>query len=227
MIIDDDPELLQLVELVFSRAGAQVYTAASGSKGLRQFYAHQPDLVLLDVIMPKMDGWEVCRHIHQLSDVPLIMLTALSQDDQTIPGLACGADDYVTKPFNSKVLLARVRAVMRRAMQPHPAKKPITYSDSYLMVDLDKHLVSVRGQAVKLSATEHRLLACLLQNAGRLLTYQQILKNVWGEGFWNNSEYIHTYIWYLRQKLEKDPHNPNYLLTEHGLGYRFKKRASN
>jgi two-component system KDP operon response regulator KdpE len=223
LIIDDDPTLLGIAELIFSRAGGQVYTATSGQEGLCQFYAHRPDLVLLDVMMPDMDGWQVCERIRQLSDVPIIMLTALGQDDDIMRGLDCGADDYVTKPFSLKVLAARARAILRRAALPSVTEKPATYSNGYLTIDLGQRQVVVRGEPLKLTPTEYRLLAYLLRNAGRVLTFQQILESVWGWEYQGNAEYVHVYTSRLRQKLEEDPKNPQYLLTEHGVGYSFRK----
>lgn len=225
LIIDDDPELLQLVDLIFSRAGSRVFTAVNGREGLRQFYAHQPDLVILDLMIPDMDGWEICRQIRQLSDVPLIMLTVINREAEIIRGLNYGADDYVTKPFNPEVLLARARATLRRAALPPPLEAPSVYNDGYLMIDLKQHRVAVGGQIVKLTTTEYRLLAYLFQNANQALTYQQILESVWGEVYQGNTEYVHVYIRFLRRKLEADPGNPTYLLTEHGVGYRFETQV--
>lgn len=224
LVIDDDPRLLKLVELIFSQAKAQVYTASNGQEGLFQFYAHQPDLVILDLMLPKMDGWEICRRIRQVSQVPLIMLTGLGQGDNIIRGLVnCGADDYITKPFSSDVLLARAQAVLRRTALPATAAKPVTYGDNYLTIASTERRVFVRGKPVKLSNTEYRLLIYLAQNAGRVLTFRQILDHVWG-GLRDNIEYIHVYISHLRQKLEEDPHHPSYILTEYGVGYRFEKQ---
>jgi DNA-binding response OmpR family regulator len=225
LVIDDDAQLLQLVALIFTRAGSQVYTALSGSEGLRQFYDHQPDLVILDLMMPKMDGWEVCRRIRELSPVPLIILTALDQDTNIIRGLACGADDYVVKPFNPEVLLARAQAVLRRAGLPPAMDASPTYDDDYLTIDLGERRVLVQGEIVRLTATEYRLLAYLVRYANRVLSFDQILQNIWGEDYRGNTAYVHVYIRRLREKLEVDPRNPTYLLTEYGIGYQFEKRS--
>ena len=225
LVVDDDPELLELLTLVLSRAGAQVYTAAGGREGLQQFYACQPDLVILDLMMDKMDGWEVCRQIRRLFDVPIIMLTVLREEKDMVRGLDCGADDYVTKPFNVNVLLARVRAALRRGALSAATERPLVYSDGYLTLDLDRRRVLVDGEPVRLSVTEHRLLACLFSNAGRVLTFQQILERVWGERGAGQVEYVHSYIWYLRQKLEQDPKQPRYLLSERGVGYWFERQV--
>ncbi|MBI1879781.1 MAG: response regulator transcription factor [Chloroflexi bacterium] len=223
LIIDDDPRLLGLIELIFGYAEAKVYTATNGPEALRQFYAYQPDLVLLDLMLPEMDGWEICRRIRQFSQVPLIMLTALSQDEEIIRGLVdYGADDYITKPVGSQVLLARAEALLRR-MAPSPPKELPLYSDSYLTIPWNEHRIYVKGKPVKLSGIEYQLLVYLAQNAGQVLTYQQILDNVWSESR-DNTEYVHVYISHLRQKLEADPRHPIYLLTEYGLGYSFEKQ---
>lgn len=223
LAVDDDPEMLRLLEHFLSRAGYQVYTAADGQEGLCQFRAHPPDLVILDLMMPTMNGWQTCSQIRRFSTVPIIILTALRWDEDIVRGLDCGAVDYVTKPFSPIVLLARVRAALRQATLTQ-ATSPVIYDDGYLAVDLNECRVSVRRNPVKLSATEYRLLAYLLQNASRLLTTQQILEHVWGRAYEDETDCVRVYIWHLRQKLEQDVSNPRYLLTEHGVGYRFQKQ---
>jgi len=223
LIIDDDPGMLRLLEQIFSRAGYQVQVATNGREGLCQFNDHQPDLVILDVMMPIMDGWQTCSYIRRLANTPIIMLTALGWEDDVIRGLDSGAVDYVVKPFSSKVLLARAKVALRQAKPPSKPEKPALYDDGYLTIDLDEHRVFVRGEPLRLTATEYRLLAYLFQNAGKLLTPQQILENVWGWTREDDGECVRVYIWHLRRKLEQDPKNPQYLLTEHGTGYRFLK----
>jgi DNA-binding response OmpR family regulator len=224
LVIDDDPDMVVLVKLLFSRAGAEVYTALDGREGLRQFGVCRPDLVLLDVMMPVLDGWETCRHLVRLSDVPIIFLTARTQEDDVIRGLECGAVDYVTKPFSTKVLLARASAALRTVDAGPAERRNGHYDDGYLNVDLEARRVLVEGKLVQLTATEFRLLAFLFENAGRVLTYGQILEHVWGWECQGSTEYVHVYVWHLRQKLEQDPRHPSYLLTEHGVGYRFESR---
>jgi two-component system KDP operon response regulator KdpE len=226
LVVDDDVDLLELLTMVLSRAKARVYTAPEGREGLRKFYAHQPDLVILDLMLPDLHGREVCRQIRQLSAVPIIILTVLTGEEETILGLDCGADDYVTKPFSVDVLLARVRAALRREVMSATTAWLLVYSDDYLTIDLNRRRVLVEGEPVKLSATEYRLLAFLLQNAGRVLSIGQILQQVWGPGCAGRVEYVHTYIWNLRQKLEQDPRQPRYLLSEHGVGYCFEKQGA-
>jgi two-component system KDP operon response regulator KdpE len=224
LVIDDEPALCRLLKDTLGHAGYQIYTAATGPEGLQQFSAHQPDLVILDIMMPDMDGWEVCRRIRRHSDVPVIMLTALSEETEIIRGLGCGADDYVTKPFSSSVLLARTEAVLRRATRSFPTRDLIIYSDGYLTIDLEAHRVLIRTHPIKLSETEYRLLAHLFQNAGRVLTFREILERVWGQACRYNVEYVHVYMSHLRQKLEENPQAPVYLLSEYGVGYRFEKQ---
>ena len=222
LIIDDDENICDIVEVSFSDAGAKTYVASHGKEGLQQFFAHRPDLVILDVMMPEMDGWMVCQQIRLFSDVPIIMLTALQQDNEIIRGLDYGADDFISKPFSTKVLLARARALLRRTEIPSASEN--SYNDGYLSIDLEKRQVLVNGTLVKLTATEFRLLAYLLQNARQVLTYSQILESVWGPEYRDNSDYVHVYLSHLRKKIEEDPRNPRYLLTEHGVGYRFQKQ---
>lgn len=224
LIVEDDKNLRHLLTKVISREGAEVYAAADGDEGLRRFFEHRPDLVLLDIMMPGQDGWAVYNQIRRLADTPIIFLTALGNEDDIVKGLDRGAVDYITKPFSTPVLLARVRAALRQTTKRPIANNSTVYDDGYLTIDLDQHQVRVRKEPVKLTSTEFRLLAYLFENAGRMLSFKQILRNVWGDGYQSNIEYIHAYVWRLRNKLEEDPANPIYLLTEHGLGYRFEKQ---
>jgi len=225
LVVDDDFHARRLIERSFTKAGAEVYTAADGRAGLRQFYAHRPDLVILDVMMPEMDGYEACRQIRMLSDVPVIMLTALKDDDQIIHGLDCGADDFVSKPIGGQVLLARVWAILRRSKPAFEAERRITYNDKHIEVDLEAHRVNVEGKEVRLTPKEFQLLAYLLQNAGRARTFDQILENVWGWEYQGSMDYVHVYVSHLRGKIEEDPKNPRYIQSVHGVGYRFEKQA--
>ncbi len=224
LIVDDDPELCEIAELVFARAGAEVYIASDGREGLRQFRACDPHLVLLDVMMPVLDGWQTCAELCRLSNVPIIFVTVLQREDDIVRGLDCGAVDYVTKPFKPKVLLARSRAALRQAGVLSGNGMPAVYDDGFLIVDLGDRRVRVAGEPVQLTATEFRLLSYLIENPGRLLTYQQILEHVWGWDCQGSADYVHVYVWHLRQKLEQDPRRPSYLLTERGVGYRFEPR---
>ncbi|MBC8248453.1 MAG: response regulator transcription factor [Anaerolineales bacterium] len=223
LIIDDDDKLVEAVELYLNKAGYDIITAADGLQGIQQMYSQRPDLIILDVMMPTMDGWETCRRIREISDVPVIMLTARGQESDRVMGLKLGADDYVAKPFSLKELEARVEAVLRRARLLPPAQGRILYADDELVIDSERLEVNKGGERVQLTATKQRLLFYLAENAGRVLTNEQILETVWGAEYVNEADYVKLYIWRLRQKIEEDPHQPKYILTERGLGYRFAK----
>ncbi|MCP4141811.1 MAG: response regulator transcription factor [Chloroflexi bacterium] len=225
LIIDDDAQLRRLMEYPLSKEGANVVLATNGKDGLRQLYSEKPDLVILDVMMPEMDGWETCKNIRQLSDVPIMMVTARGKEDDIIRGLDLGADDYITKPFQVKVLVARVRATLRRANLKPERESKVSYSDDYLTVDIEAHRIFAAGEPVKLTATEFRLLAYLLENAGRVMSFNQILENVWGWDYVGDDNYIRVYIWHLRKKIEKDSKNPEYIQNIQGIGYRFEKKG--
>lgn len=227
LVIDDDPILCRLATAALKTAGIEVDSASTGEEGLRRFYAGRPDVVVLDVRMPGMDGFETLRQIRRLSEVPVVMLTSESDESDVVRGLDLGADEYVAKPCPTRVLVARVQAALRRtpcgaAVSPVPG-----YADDYLTVDLLDRRVTVRGQPVKLSAKEYGMLAYLVENAGRILTAGQILQHVWGWEYQDDVDYVRVYMAHLRGKLEEDPKNPQYLLTEHGVGYRFVKPSRN
>jgi DNA-binding response OmpR family regulator len=226
LVVEDQADLRHMLEVILSGKGAHVIEAADGQDGLRQFFAHQPDLVLLDLMMPEMHGRDVCRRIRRVSATPIIMLTAALRDEDIIRGLESGADDYVVKPFSPNVLLARIRAVLRRQTPRANEKGSPSFDDGYLTIDLDQRRVQVSGQPVKLSRTEFRLLAYLVRNAGQVLTFRQILDYVWGMGYEGRIDYVHVYISYLRGKLEADPRQPRYLLSERGVGYTFPRSIS-
>lgn len=225
LVIDDDVNLLQSLKFTFARAGAQVFAAVDGREGLHRFYEERPDLVILDVRMPDIDGWETCRQIRMFSTVPIIMLTTLSKEDEIIRGLDTGADDFVTKPFSREVLLARARALLRRAETPAVSENEPAYCDEHLVIDLAVRRVLVAGKPIQLTATEFRLLSYLLRNAGQVLTYRTILDKVWGWEYQDSIDYVHVYLSHLRRKLEADPRNPRYFLNERGVGYRFEKQV--
>jgi DNA-binding response OmpR family regulator len=223
LIIDDDDKLVEAVELYFNKAGYETTAAADGVHGMQQMYSQRPDLIVLDVMLPRMDGWETCQRIREISNVPIIMLTARGQETDKVMGLKMGADDYVAKPFSLKELEARVEAVLRRTRLPPPVKGRILYADDELVIDTERLEVSRRGERVQLTATEQRLLFYLAENAARVLTNEQILEAVWGSEYVNEVDYVKLYIWRLRQKIEEDPRQPKLILTERGIGYRFAK----
>jgi DNA-binding response OmpR family regulator len=221
LVIDDEPLMCQLVKSIFTNEGSIVTTALSGREGLRKLGERKPDLILLDILMPGESGWEICQRIRDFSKVPVIMLTARSGGEDEVRGLDVGADDYVTKPFDRDVLVARSKAVLRRIEAKVVDGEPSNYDDGYLAVDLLAHRVRINGNPIRLSATEYNLLAHLLRNAGRVCTFSNILESVWGEQYRYSDEYVHVYIWHLRRKLEPNPKKPVYLISEHSVGYRF------
>jgi len=221
LIIDDDNQLVKAVEIYLTKAGYRVFTAGDGRSGLEVIYHQQPSLVLLDLMMPRVDGWEVCRRIREVSDLPVIVLTARGQEADKVRGLKMGADDYVTKPFSLKELEARIQAVLRRSGPPTPRHSDVSYISRDLTIDFDGWQVTRAGKPVDLTATERRLLVFLAENRGRILPTARILEQVWGPEYVNEAEYVKLYIWRLRQKIEPDPNQPIYILTERGIGYRF------
>jgi DNA-binding response OmpR family regulator len=226
LVIDDDKTLCQSLELGLSRQGALVSSANNGQTGLKKFYEAQPDLIILDLRMPEMDGWETCRLVRLVAQTPIIMLTSVAQEHEMVRGLRKGADDYITKPFSHDVLLARVEAVLRRTTAQVEGDSTLGYDDGYLLIDFDRRIVSKAGERIKLSATEFRLLRYLVENAGRPLTNEEILTHVWGWENQQNVEYVHVYLSRLRAKIEHDPRNAQYIITEHGFGYTFYKCKS-
>lgn len=222
LVIDDDINLANMIKVIFEAEGAIVYMAHNGRDGLQQFFQQRPDVVILDVVMPEMNGWETCQQIRLLADTPILMLTTMNEDQDIVRGLEYGADDYISKPFSPDVLKARVTAVLRRVkIDTSPEAGGDQFQDEHLTIDLTQRHVSANGELVKLSATEFKLLSYLLQNANRVLSYQQILINVWGPEYRDNIDYVHVYISHLRRKLEPDARNPRYFQNEHGFGYRF------
>jgi two-component system KDP operon response regulator KdpE len=227
LVIDDDKLLTRMIEDKLTAAGYEINVSHDGQAGLRQMYVQRPDLIILDLMMPKMDGWTTCQRIREISNVPIIMLTAQDRPQDVIRGLDEGADEYVTKPFEMDVLLARVRAVLRRVelSANEPQKEDVAYDDGYLSFNPIDRRVTVDGELVKLTPTEYSLLALLIKNAGRALLYRELLQQVWGWEYIDDVDYLRVYIWHLRRKLEPDAKNPRYVLTEHGVGYRFGSMA--
>ena len=228
LIIDDDTAFLRLVEQIFTQEGYEVLKASNGQEGLRLLFAHKPDIVLLDVVMPEMDGWETCQRIREISDIPITILTGKKKaEEDIVRGLDYGADDYLLKPVGNRELVARVRAVLRRAELPPPpeARREITYGDDFLTVDVAERKVMVNGKQLKLTPREFRLFALLVENAGRILTHKQILEKVWGWEYTDDVDYVRIYISHLRHKIEPDPALPRYIITEPEVGYYFQKAA--
>lgn len=221
LVVDDEPRIVNFVAMNLELEGYTVLRTFSGDEALRKLTEHLPDLVLLDVMMPDMDGFETLRRLREHSTVPVIMLTAKAEELDKVTGLNLGADDYVTKPFGNYELLARVKAVLRRAELPAPLPKSLLRIDDDLQIDFSWREVIVRGQRVKLRPTEYRLLYHLVTNAGRLMTHESLLARAWGPECRDEDHYVRLYVTYLRQKIEPDPKNPKYILSERGLGYRF------
>jgi len=224
LVVDDEVRIARMIRMNLEHDGYDVIEANSGQQALDMVRSRMPNLVILDVMMPGLDGFETLSILRSISQVPVIMLTAKSEEEDRIRGLELGADDYVTKPFSPRELMSRVKAVLRRSegtVAGSGSGDDVICVDDRLKIDFGKREVWVDGELVKLRPTEYRLLYHLVQNAGWVLTYDQILTKVWGYEYRDETHYVRLYINYLRQKLEKDPSNPEYILTERGVGYRF------
>jgi DNA-binding response OmpR family regulator len=221
LIVDDDAALLKVLRLSLEREGFEVITALGGAEALRKAYELRPDLVVLDVMMPNMDGWMTCRRLREIADMPIIMLTAKGDESDIVHGLDLGADDYISKPCSSEELKARIRALLRRAQSSDKTNWQVAYDDGRLKIDLSRQQVTVDGEPVDLTPTEFRLLACLVQRTGQVVPHQELLTEVWGSEYSDQVSYLSVYIRYLRQKIEQNPSQPTYILTKWGMGYRF------
>ena len=219
LIVEDEPEFAALLELWVRTAGYVPVVAANGNDALRQFYEAHPDLVLLDLSLPGLDGWQVLERIREFSRVPILMVTARSGEADKIRGLKLGADDYITKPLSLPELLARVEAALRRAATSSP-ERPRRLRNGALLVDLDEHRAFVGGDEIRLTPTEFRLLAYLVEHAGQLVTHRQVLGSVWGAGYGSDTHLLRMTIRNLRLKLEAAAPGSSYIGTEYGLGYR-------
>ena len=221
LVVDDEERMVRFIRLNLEYDGFHVFEAFNGSQAIKKIRSNLPDLVLLDVMLPDMDGFEVLKIIREVSSVPVIMLTAKGEEEDRVRGLELGADDYVTKPFSPRELVSRVRAVLRRTEMAGMSTHGLILVDERLKIDFDRREVWVEGELVKLRPTEYRLLYHLVKNAGWVVTHDQLLAKVWGYEYRDEPHYVRLYINYLRKKLEKDPANPQYILTERGVGYRF------
>lgn len=221
LVVDDEPRMIRFIRMNLELEGYSVFEAEDGVKALQQVRDVLPDVVILDVMMPELDGFETLRALREFSSVPVIMLTARGEEDDRVRGLELGADDYVTKPFSPRELVSRVKAVLRRTESPAPAEKGPLKIDDRLQIDFDRREVFVEGKLIKLRPTEFRLLYHLVSNAGWVVPHDQLLAKVWGYEYRDETHYLRLYINYLRQKLEADPAHPKYILTERGVGYRF------
>jgi two-component system KDP operon response regulator KdpE len=221
LVVDDEKRMVRFIRLNLEHDGFQVVEAYRGADAIENLRSRLPDLILLDVMMPDIDGFEVLHMIREISSVPVIMLTAKGEEDDRVRGLELGADDYVTKPFSPRELVSRVKAVLRRTESATSSTHGLIEVDDRLKFDFNRREVWLDGELVQLRPTEYRLLYHLVQNAGWVITHDQILAKVWGYEYRDEPHYVRLYINYLRKKLEKDPSNPKYILTERGVGYRF------
>jgi two-component system KDP operon response regulator KdpE len=219
LIVDDEPRVVRLVRTVLESLKYQVIAASSGESGLEMVAMEQPDLVLLDILLPNdLDGYEVCRRIREFSDVPVIMLTAKARESDLLEGFDAGADDYLTKPFNAKELVARIKAVLRRVYHPEEMTAT-TLVCGQLEINFARRTVKKNGERVSLTRTEYALLQQLALNANRVMLHKELLAAVWGPEYRDDVDYLRAYVRYLRRKLEVDPSSPQYILTSQGIGY--------
>lgn len=228
LIIEDDTEFSKILELMLIKKGFQVDVAYNALTGLQKAYTYKPDAVLLDIMLPDLDGWQTCARFREMSDVPILMLTALSSEENVIRGLNLGADDYIIKPVTTEELSARLRAVLRRTNHSNNGNNGHTgqsrraiFTHENLVIDFDRHEVTIDGEWVYLSSTEFRLLSVFAQHQGRILSHEFLLREVWGSEYINEVDYLRLYISYLRRKIEVDSSKPNMIHNEWGIGYRF------
>jgi len=224
LVIDDDAGLLSLLKLGLERDGFEVIAAETGGEGLRQAYALHPDAIVLDIMMPDMDGWTVCQRLRQVCDTPIIILTALSEKQDVVRGLSLGADDYLTKPCSFEELKARIRTAMRRSGAGGQNARDALYDDGLLRIDRLTGDVQKSGEKVNLTPTETRLLLALVRQPGRIVPHRELLVDVWGPEYVDEVKYLGVYICYLRRKIEEDASHPQYILTKHRVGYSFADR---
>lgn len=223
LVIDDEEPTVQLIAMLLERRGFEVIKAYRAEEGLRKAYRHQPELVLLDIMMPDMDGWDVCKRLREMSDVPIIFLTARSDVKDVVKGLEMGADDYVIKPYDNDELVARVRAHLRRSPRPNMSEELI-FNNGDFRINFMNREVWVNSEIKHLTPKEFNLLAVLVRNAGRVVTRTELVTQAWGEEYGDAIDSLKLYIHYLRQKLENNAQQPEYILTSRGVGYRFVNR---
>ena len=223
LVIDDEEPTVQLIAMLLERRGFEVIKAYRAEEGLRKAYRHQPELVLLDIMMPDMDGWDVCKRLREMSDVPIIFLTARSDVKDVVKGLEMGADDYVVKPYDNDELVARVRAHLRRSPRPNMSEELI-FNNGDFRINFMNREVWVNNELKHLTPKEFNLLAILVRNAGRVVTRTELVTQAWGEEYGDAIDSLKLYVHYLRQKLEINAQQPEYILTSRGVGYRFVNR---
>ena len=223
LVVDDEPHVVEFIAMNLELEGFRVVRAANGYEALEKAAREMPDLVVLDIMMPDIDGFETLEKLRDISAIPVIFLSAKGEEVDRIRGLDLGADDYITKPFGPRELVSRIRAVLRRTEPATAAAGSEIAVDDELRINFDQRKVIVRGKEVRLRPTEYRLLYQLVTNAGKLMTHEMLLSRVWGTEYRDEDQYVRLYVTYLRQKIEKDPKNPRYILSERGLGYRFRE----
>lgn len=221
LIVDDEARMVDFIRMNLELEGFEVYSAGNGVEALDMVRKHILDLIILDVMMPQLDGFETLRMLREFSTVPVIMLTAKGEEDDKVRGLELGADDYVTKPFGARELASRVKAVLRRVQSVAAPGEAILEIDDRLSIDFNRREVIVAGEQIKLRPTEYRLLFHLVENSGWTVPHEQLLAKVWGYEYRDETHYVRLYVNYLREKIEEDPSDPKYILTERGIGYRF------
>lgn len=221
LVVEDEESFSDALSFMLRREGFEVGVAADGAAALDEFDRHGADLVLLDLMLPGISGTEVCRTLRQKSSVPIIMVTAKDGEVDKVVGLELGADDYVTKPFSSRELVARIRAVLRRRGEPEEML-PTTLEAGPVRIDVDRHVVTVRGQTIPMPLKEFDLLELLVRNAGRVLTRGQIIDRVWGSDYVGDTKTLDVHVKRLRAKIEEDPRHPALILTVRGLGYKYE-----
>ncbi|MGQ9889370.1 MAG: response regulator transcription factor [Aggregatilineales bacterium] len=223
LVIDDEETTVQLIGILLERRGYEVIKALRAEDGLRQAYRNQPDLVLLDIMMPDMDGWEVCKRLRDMSDVPIVFLTARGETRDVVRGLEMGADDYIVKPYDNEELVARVRAHLRRSPRPNMSEE-LVFNGGDFRINFMNREVRVHNEVKHLTPKEFNLLGVLVRNAGRVVTRAELVTEAWGAEYADAIDSLKLYIHYLRQKLEADPNRPEYITTLRGVGYRFVDR---
>jgi DNA-binding response OmpR family regulator len=221
LVVDDEPRMTRFIRMNLELEGYQVIEAHNGLEALDKARTNLPDLIILDVMMPELDGFETLEMLREVSNVPVIMLTVRADEEDKVRGLELGADDYVTKPFGAREFVSRVKAVLRRTERPVTPEEAVLHIDDRLGIDFNSREVIIEGQRTKLRPTEFRLLYHLIENAGWVVPHETLLAKVWGYEYREEIQYLRLYITYLRQKIEPDPANPRYILTERGVGYRF------
>ena len=222
LVVDDEERMVRFIRMNLEHDGFQVSEAFNGKQAIQKLRDVTPDLILLDIMMPDLDGFEVLETVREISNVPVIMLTAKGEEDDRVRGLELGADDYITKPFSPREMVSRVKAVLRRTEGASGSMHGLMVIDERLKIDFDRREIWLEGKLVKLRPTEYRLLFHLVQNAGWVVSHDQLLQKVWGYEYRDETHYVRLYVNYLREKIEEDPSSPQRITTLRGVGYRFE-----